>query len=225
MAGQLNPAWRRKTSSREHLDHISERFLSDNPGTGKGNAGCRLIPFLPADESQHWVIRDLCTLLNQRGHRSVLCSFDERHGGLSVAAEEKMEAATDAEFCLLAIDSPDIVKREQLDHLVVLVPSSLEAVREAYRKIKWLAEGGAPEIGVVVIGPRDQHAAWRYFRKLAVGTLRYLDVPLLNLGFLPVQVTPAGGQADHHRTNFLTRISERLLRSEFYARRGTAAEQ
>ena len=69
----------------------------------------------------------------------------------------------------------------------------------------------------MLVGPRDQHAAWRYFRKLAVGTLRYLDVPLLNLGFLPEQVTPEHGPADHHRQNFLTRISERLLSSEFHS--------
>jgi len=100
--------------------------------------------------------------------------------------------------------------------VVLLVPANLEAVLAAYQHIKRLAQQSTSDIGVVLVGQRDQHAAWHYFRKLAVGALRYLDIPLLNLGFLPEQVTPQHGPANEHRNNFMTRISERLLRSEFY---------
>lgn len=101
--------------------------------------------------------------------------------------------------------------------MVLPVPANLDGIRIAYQRIKLFSQHATPEIGVVLVGPRDQHAAWRYFRKLAVATLRYLDVPLLNLGFLPEQVGPGQDAEASHGHHFLTRISERLLHSGFYS--------
>ncbi len=126
------------------------------------------------------------------------------------------------EFRLLSITSTQTLLAQRFDHVVLLVPASLDAVLDTYQRIKLLSrQQHTPEIGIVLVGPRGQHASWRYFRKLAVATLRYLGIPLLNLGFLPEQVTPRHGHGphDHHRSNFLTRISERLLHSEFYSSR------
>jgi len=100
--------------------------------------------------------------------------------------------------------------------VVLPVPANFEAVLAAYQHIKRLAQRNTPDIGVVLVGPGDQHSAWHYFRTLAVGALCYLDIPLSNLGFLPEQVTPGYGPPDHHRNNFLAHIIERLLRSAFY---------
>lgn len=207
MPGQLSPAWRRKAAAHDCPDDA-------RPDPAPAADGPRLIPLLLADSDQYWFVRDLCTLLGQRGHPAELAGMDEA-AGTTVASEGLA-------FRLLPLLSTQLVRHQRLDHVVLLVPSSLDGVRDAYLRIKQLAAGDTtPEIGVVIIGPRDQHAAWRYFRKLAVGTLRYLDVPLLNLGFLPGEMTPQAGQADHHRTNFLARIGERLLRSEFYSRPST----
>jgi hypothetical protein len=226
MTSQLNPAWQRKPASSNHLAKISEQFLSNRKETGRNPGLCRVIPFLLDSPQQAWVTHDLCEALNRRGHKSILCHLDEEKGQMRTDLGQLLHAqAGDCECCLLPMTSPVSLQRHHLDHVVMLVPASLDAVRTAYRRIKFLSGGRTPEIGIVVVGARDQHAAWRYFRKLAVGTLRYLDVPLLNLGFIPEPVTPDHGPKDQHRNNFLTRISERLLHSQFYLTAGKAGEQ
>ena len=217
MTSQLSPVWQRKSASSDRLARISARFLSDTPET-TGNADtCQTIPFLLDSPGQSWITHDLCKVLSQRGHKSVLCHLDEPWTGDPRDLSAEPGNRTDGnQYCLVPVTSVETVRAAHFDHVVLLVPSSLDAVRKAYQRIKFLTEAQHTEIGIVIVGPRDQHAAWRYFRKLAVGSLRYLDVPLLNLGFLPEQVTPEHGPVNHHRKNFLARISERLVRSGFY---------
>ncbi len=226
MASHLSPAWQRKTASSDHLAKISARFLSDGPRVRQKPDGCQVIPFLLDTPAQTWITRDLCQVLEKRGHESLLCDLDKETDGATATDLKTLLAAQtkNCEFCLLPTTSTQTVQNYRFDHVVLLVPASLDAVLAAYQRIKLLSRRQAPEIGVVMVGPRDQHAAWRYFRKLAVGSLRYLDVPLLNLGFLPEQVTPEHGPADHHRKNFLARISERLLNSEFHCQQRLAAK-
>jgi len=216
MTSQLSPVWQRKPTSSHRLARISTRFLSDAPDT-PGNAGpCRTIPFLLDNAGQSWITRDLCQVLGQRGHKSIVCPVNEPRSSEPRNLYGEPGSHTEGhQYCLVPVTSAETVRTAGFDHIVLLVPASLDAVRTAYRRIKYLAEDRGVEIGIVVVGPRDQHAAWRYFRKLAVGSLRYLDVPLLNLGFLPEQVTPEHGPVNHHRKNFLARISERLVRSRF----------
>ncbi len=220
MASQLSPAWQRRALSSDHLAKISAGFLSDGPPSGQTADGCQVIPFLLDNVGQEWIVRDLCEVLTQRGQHSHWQTLRDEH---TAAAPDTLLAVSPGEtaangFHLLATTSSATVDDCCFDHIVLLVPASLDGVMTAYRRIKRLAGEHTPDIGVIVIGPRDQHAAWRYFRKLAVGSLRYLDVPLLNLGFLPQQVSAAEGPSDHHRQNFLARISERLLRSGFHSR-------
>lgn len=219
MVSQLSPAWQRRTPSSDHLAKISARFLSDAPQRERTVDSCQVIPFLLDSNTQSWITHDLCKVLNQRGHRSRLYHLQEDSGHASLAELETAlhKHAADRAICLLPTTSPAIIRNCRFDHVVLLVPASLDAALSAYQRIKLLSQRNTPEIGIVMVGPRDQHAAWRYFRKLAVGSLRYLDIRLLNLGFLPQQVLPEQGPADHHRQNFLTRISERLLSSDFYS--------
>jgi len=218
MASQLNPAWQRKIASSNHLAKVSARFLSDGPLPKSAPDGCQVIPFLLDNPEQDWVARDLCEVLSQRGHHSRLYLLESsRETAPAELKTELQKQAADFEICLLPITSTGLIQRYRFDHVVLLVPASLDAVLTAYQRIKQLSQRQTPDIGVVIVGPRDQHAAWRYFRKLAVGSLRYLDVPLLNLGFLPQQVLPQQGPSDHHRQNFLARISERLLGSGFHS--------
>ena len=217
MASQLSPVWQRKSTSSDRLARISARFLSETPETAGNEGSCQTIPFLLDSARQSWVTHDLCQVLSQRGHKSVLCHLDEPWtGDPRDLSGEPGARAEGNKFCLVPVTSAATIKAAHFDHVVLLVPASLDAVCEAYRRIKFLTEDHRTEIGIVIVGPRDQHAAWRYFRKLAVASLRYLDVPLLNLGFLPEQVTPQHGPVNHHRKNFLARISERLVRSGFY---------
>ena len=225
MGGQLSPAWAHRPVSQERLARISARFLCDETPRKNGgdSASCRRIPFLLHDSTQRWITHDLCQVLNQRGHPSMLCHLDrpapdptgEKTG---LPAAEHLRQSCD--YCLLPFTSVEGLVASDPDHVVMLVPARLDAVRLGYQRIKHLQRSGRSiEIGVVIVGARDQHAAWRHFRKLAVGSLRYLDVPLLNLGFLPEQVAPDRDPSSQHRRNFLARISERLIRSEFHHQR------
>jgi hypothetical protein len=217
MNGQLNPL------SSQHADTTGqvETTCICLPGQIQTQqtleTSGRLIPFLLESQEQNWITRDLCRLLGRRNHDTILCHIDESAppAKARVVDENTGQQAGHHEYCLLPVTSPQSILKHQFSHVVFLVSANLDAVCLAYQRIKLLADA-PPEIGIVMVGPRDQHAAWRFFRKLAVGTLRYLDIPLLNLGFLPDQITPPYGAADHHRDNFLTRISERLLRSEFH---------
>lgn len=228
MPRQLSPAWQRRTISSDHLAKVGARLLSDGPQLTEDADGCQVIPFLLSDGGQEWIVSDLCGVLTQRGQRSDWLHLGDTtpNSGDDGTASQAADGAG-GRFLLLASDSLAALRRERFDHLVLLVPASLDGVTTAYRRIKSMAGDDAPEFGIVIVGARDQHAAWRHFRKLAVGALRFLDIPLLNLGFLPQQVMPANGPADHHRQNFLARISERLLRSGFHSRieRGPAAAQ
>ncbi len=212
MANQISPAQHTKTASSHRMAKASPHFLNDTPETGPGYHSCRAILFLMDNPELGWITHDLCQILIQRGYSSRLCQLHES----SNSEQAQHKQAGDCRYWLVTTTSTAAVKEYNFNHVVLLVPANLEAVLAAYQHIKQLAQRNTPDIGVVLVGPRDQHSAWHYFRRLAVGALRYLDIPLLNLGFLPEQVTPEHGPANHHRNNFLARIGERLLHSEFY---------
>ena len=212
MVNQISPARQGKAACSHRLTKVSTRFLSETPETRRGHQPCRAILFLMDNPQLSWITHDLCRILTQRGYSSKLCQLHETANG----GQPKHKQAGDCKYWLVPTTSTAAVKEHNFDHVVLLVPANLEAVLAAYQHIKRLAQRNTPDIGVVLVGPRDQHSAWHYFRKLAVGALRYLDIPLLNLGFLPEQVKREHGPANHHPNNFLVRISERLLSSEFY---------
>jgi len=226
MVSQLNPAWQRKSASSSRLAEISARFLGETQESKQGNDLCQAIPFFLDGPEQRWITDELARILTERGHPCSACHWGDSNDpeSSSPTAHGDTACATDA-WCVLAVSSPDKLLRQDIDHVVLLVQADLDGVRIAYQRIKLLAQHGGPDIGIVLVGPRDQHAAWRYFRKLAVGALRYLDVPLLNLGFLPEQIAPGEDAEASHRHNFLARIGERLLHSGFYSTITTGAAQ
>ena len=217
MVSQLNPAWQRKSASSSRLAEISARFLGDAHEATQGNDPCRAIPFLLDTPEQDWITDELGRILTERGHPCTLCHPGAATDIAPTARKAQAAAASASEaYCLLAVTCPASLLKYGVDHVVLPVPASLDGIRAAYQRIKLLSQHRTPDIAIVLVGPRDQHAAWRYFRKLAVGTLRYLDVPLLNLGFLPEQVGPGQDAEASHRHKFLARIGERLLHSGFY---------
>jgi hypothetical protein len=223
MATQLNPAWRRRAVSSDHLAEVSNRVPSDGRQSGLVAGDCQVIPFLLDNPAQDWIVRGLSRALTRRGQRNHLyhTQGESPQPPLPAHAAPEATAATGHELYLLSTTSAAAVRSGGFDHVVLLVPAGLEAVLTAYQHIKLLSQERRPDIGVVMIGPRDQHAAWRYFRKLAVGALRYLDTPLLNLGFLTQDVVPGPGLDDHHIPDALKQLGERLLRSEFYSHPGS----
>lgn len=68
---------------------------------------------------------------------------------------------------------------------LLLVDPTLEATRTAYALIKQLCQDACGPVGVLYRAGDDLAAARRCYRRLAVGTLRFLGRPLVNLGWLP----------------------------------------
>jgi hypothetical protein len=226
MVSRLNPAWQRRSASSSRLAEISARFRDAPPAATRGNDVCRAIPFLLDTPEQQWITDELSRILTERGRPCTLCGpADVIQVEHSSARPQAVAASASDAYCLLAVSCPASLLESGVDHVVLAVPASLDGIRIAYQRIKLLSQHATPEIGIVLVGPRDQHAAWRYFRKLAVATLRYLDVPLLNLGFLPEQVGPGQEAEASHGHHFLTRISERLLHSGFYSTLNIARAQ
>jgi hypothetical protein len=226
MATQLNPAWQRRAVSSDHLAEASNRMPSDGPRSERVAGDCQVIPFLLDNTAQDWITRGLCKVLTQHGRRSRLCHAQDQAIAtpLTAGAPTRGGETSDEGLYLLSTTSTSAIRDGGFDHVVLLVPVGLEPVLAAYQRIKLLSCEPRPDIGIVMVGPRDQHAAWRHFRKLAVGALRYLDTPLLNLGYLAQDVLPEQGTDDHHTSNSLVQLGERLLRSEFYCDRGTGGE-
>ena len=211
MANPNNPARQSKAMSSHRpgkSPRLTEHTAKANPRPGTG----RTIVFLMDTPEADWIVHDLCRIMTQSGHSSRLHPLHET----AYDGQTQLKRAGDYTYWLLATTSTAVVKQYKFDDVVLLVPANLEAVLAAYQHITRLAQANPPDIGVVLLGAQDQQTAWRYFRRLAVGALRYLDISLLNLGFLPQQVTPRHRPQDHHGNHFLARISERLLRSEFY---------
>jgi hypothetical protein len=216
MVSQLNPAWQRKSASSSRLSEIDARFPEGTAQATADAAPCRTIPFLLDTPAQAWITDALSGILSESGHPCIVWRPGDPGSSRRDAGESAL-VAVNGSYRLLTVSSPAALLEQRHDHVVMPVPANIDAIRTAYRRIKLLSQHGAPDIGVVLVGPRDQHAAWRYFRKLAVGTLRYLDVPLFNLGFLPEQTGPGEEAEASHGRSFLTRIGERLLHSGFYS--------
>ncbi len=213
MTSQLNPAWQRRPFSSDHLAEISARFLSSEARPAPAADSCQVISFLLADKAQEEMVRQLGREL---ARQEPSCRWECLATDQTAAAGGAPCTGGNA-VCLLTSTSVAQVIERTSGPVVLSVGASLAGVRQAYMDIKRLSASQQRDIAVLLVGPRDQHAAWRYFRKLAVGTLRFLDIPLLNLGFLPPTET-ADQIPQELRRQLLNRIGARLLRCGFHNR-------
>lgn len=69
--------------------------------------------------------------------------------------------------------------------LLLLCEADLAALRSAYVQLKHLHPGRDATLSVIIQGARNEVIARRYYRRLAMGSLRFLDLPLLFCGAAP----------------------------------------
>lgn len=164
----LNPAWQPAQEHAERLVHISHHFLSDNapPAPQAPTVDSVRIPILlalsndlPERQDAGYLVRALARQLNLPG------------------------AASGQDWNLQTYAHPG--EMDPCSLAVLMIDATLDMTREAYTLIKQMRQRKIEHIGVIYRAGDDLAAARRCYRRLAVGTLRFLNLPLVNLGWLP----------------------------------------
>ncbi len=164
----LNPAWQPNHDQVERLLDISHHFLSD-----------RVMPDSPAAVPDFGELPVL--LVASKGISDAPAPQYLLHAlnrQLNLPGQ-----ATEHTWHLTPRTEPDLAA--DTDLVLLLVDATLEDTRAAYLTTKRLAQRGVNRIGVLFRCGSDNAAARRCYRRLAVGTIRFLNLTLLNLGCLP----------------------------------------
>ena len=186
------------------------RLLGKRARSEQTGNNCRAFVFLMDNLQLAWIVQSVQLMMTRCGYSCRLHRLNET----SLGDQQPYERLDEHQYLLLPTTS--VVESCSFDHLVLLLPANLEAVLTAYQNIKQLAKLNTPDIAVILVGAPNHNAAWHHFRRLAIGVMRYLDIPLLNLGHLPDQAPPQAGLVNQDPDHCLAPIVERLLRSEFY---------
>lgn len=162
-----NPAWQPAQDNARRLVAISHHFLSEQ----------QAVP-APAE------IRQLAVLLAEEPVGKPASLPDSGYLLRALARQLNLPgSATATGWRLRSYAQPQDVPRGT--PTLLLVDPTLEATRLAYASIKQLCADGCGTVGVLFRAGDDLAAARRCYRRLAVGVLRFLAQPLINLGWLP----------------------------------------
>lgn len=73
----------------------------------------------------------------------------------------------------------------QPEQILILVDADLAALKKAYARLKALKHFRNTRFSVIMENARNEETARRYFRRLAMGSKKFLDLPLLFCGTSP----------------------------------------
>lgn len=164
----LNPAWRPVRERPERLLDISHHFLSAVP-----------VPEAPPPATEPVQLSVLLALAPdptgapEAGYLLRALIRQLNLPGTAAGQDWDLQIRTAAEASM----------RGEL--VLLLVDPTLDATRTAYTLIKELHARGNEHIGVLFRASDDLAAARRCYRRLAVAAIRFLNQPLVNLGWLP----------------------------------------
>lgn len=162
-----NPAWRPAQEHDRRLVAISHHFLSAQTA-------------MPAAAE----VRELAVLLAEEPAADTASLPDSAYLLHALARQLNLPgSATASGWRLRSYTQPRDIARGT--PTLLLVDPTLAATRVAYASIKALCSDGCGTVSVLFRAGDDLAAARRCYRRLAVGVLRFLDQPLINLGWLP----------------------------------------
>jgi len=185
----INEALRPARQHAKQLTRISHHFMTEVQAPETGAARQLRLSVLVTDDLvrlEASALAPLARVLNEQ--------FQQQHPA--------------TEFCFRPLNYPQPSNMRRDDPLLLFVDASLPGIRLAYRRIKALVDSIRPAVGVVIQGSGDPFQARRYYRRLAVGCLRFLNQPIANLGWLPSDLPTSEEQ--------LLRIAHRIRRERFY---------
>lgn len=162
-----NPAWQPAEAHARRLVAISHHFLSE-----------------PAVAPVAAESRELAVLLAEERHEGTAALPDSSYLLKALARQLNLPGSgAGTGWHVQTYAQPQDIARDT--PTLVLIDPTLAAARNAYTAIKQLCADGCGPIGVLFRAGDDLAAARRCYRRLAVGVLRFLGQPLINLGWLP----------------------------------------
>ena len=193
----LNPAWQPAQDQAERLINISHHFLSElaqssSPHSATAGTDLQLCPSRGSTQPDNATVQ-LPVLTATRddfpgGHAPdyLLNALTRQLNLPNAAADPNHPPLPETEWELQRCELPEQAVQAHAHKLVlILIDASLSATRNAYALIKTLAQREVARVAVVYRSGTDVAAARRCYRRLAVGSIRFLNQPLINLGCLP----------------------------------------
>lgn len=168
----LNPAWRPAQDDNASLATLKQDYQPTAPAEGTCQEPSRPLYIIKA-----WT---------QAGHSSdidYLTNALERQ--LNLPASSRDEPG--GRWSLQSADTAPMDHLQDDPFILLLIEAHLDALKMAYTRLKRLHSLRHATFGVVVQGARDDETARRYYRRFAIGSLRFLDLPLLFCGAAPAR--------------------------------------
>ncbi len=166
----LNPAWRPAQADNPALAVIQQHYKINSDSTMESPVKainlpviCAATPDQSADE-----IRYLASALERQ---------------LNLPDSRQLQPASHWSLSTGATETS--LNDDQPEQVLILVDASLDALKRAYARIKPLQHFRDTRFHVIVHGAKDAESSRRYYRRLAMGTLRFLDLPLVYCGAAP----------------------------------------
>lgn len=165
-----NPAWQPAHRDHPTLRQLREHYLPEAAAGQQETGGQTLhVPVITAcihsAEDTDYLIAALNRQLNLH------------HGQSSAPHRWRLDA----------LRADDLEASPPPQFIVVVAEADLSALREAYARIKYVHRRHAVGFAVLIQGARDALAARRYYRRLAMAAMSFLDLDLLDLGSMPVR--------------------------------------
>ena len=87
-------------------------------------------------------------------------------------------------LCLLTLTIKHKMLVSKLDNVVIPVAANLDALRQAYIRIKQLCHDNKPNVSITITHANSSTEARGYFEKIATAALRFLNLDVLYNGYI-----------------------------------------
>jgi hypothetical protein len=229
-----------KNRSRERLALISHHFLSEPATETRVNTSPQILPILLDSEGDHNLIYSIARTFHANG---ITTSIVHTERGLREAdprasnfrdslcdssvidyllGEAMNENKPPPDLCLIPSTAlPE--KQGNIGQLLMIVPATGDALRNAYLRIKkWTSDELDIKAGIAIAHAADHAQARSYYEKLATGAERFLGAEIRYMGCLlklSTAQSPASGSistiGNHPVPHGSIELVNTLLRSGF----------
>ena len=178
-------------SSRQRLDRISHHLLGDTKSVSTETRSPFFLPVLLDSSTTDFPISAFVEAFHHQGKiAQVLQADGEQYADDSVALEEFLRTPPNqqciADICLIPVSDPQHPCISKFGRVLMLVPSSLDGIRQAYIDLKqWSESENPPIVGTTMLGNEDHASSvWLFSGKLVSGAMSFLKWQPMSFGYL-----------------------------------------